>query len=101
MRRRLTPRLENRQSRHRLLGNGGEAMMRRDSCVFQLIIQQSRGSFQRNKPMKKHVYLPMLLTILLALSLDKIVVVSAFGDKRMTIEDALAIKQIGAPQLSP
>ncbi|MBO0727421.1 MAG: hypothetical protein J2P52_17615, partial [Blastocatellia bacterium] len=28
-------------------------------------------------------------------------VVSAFGDKRMTIEDALAIRQIGAPQFSP
>src|SRR5262245_183921 len=56
--------------------------------------------------MKKHVNLltilpAILLAILLALSMYDNAYVSAFGDKRMTIEDALAIKQIGAPQLSP
>ncbi|MCG3160974.1 MAG: Dipeptidyl-peptidase 5 [Acidobacteria bacterium] len=45
-------------------------------------------------------FLP-LVTILLALAVGEIAAVSAFGDKRMTIEDALAIKQIGAPQFSP
>jgi len=51
--------------------------------------------------MKKHVNLIPLVTILLALSLGEIAAVSAFGDKRMTIESALAIKQVGAPQISP
>ncbi|MGH9935030.1 MAG: S9 family peptidase [Blastocatellia bacterium] len=51
--------------------------------------------------MKKHVALLPLVTILLALALGEIAAVSAFGDKRMTIESALAIKQVGAPQFSP
>lgn len=51
--------------------------------------------------MKKHVNLLPLAVILLALSLDGVTAFSAFGDKRMTTEDALAIRQIGAPQFSP
>jgi dipeptidyl aminopeptidase/acylaminoacyl peptidase len=39
--------------------------------------------------------------ILLALSVGERAAVSAFGDKRMTIEDSLAIKLVGAPQISP
>src|SRR5215468_628497 len=51
--------------------------------------------------MRKHVNLLTLVTILLALHLGDFAAVSAIGDKRMTIEDAMAIKQIGAPQFSP
>src|SRR5215813_1198544 len=51
--------------------------------------------------MKKHVNLLPLLTILLALCTGDSAAVSATSAKRMTIEDALAIKQIGAPQFSP
>ncbi|MGH9755515.1 MAG: S9 family peptidase [Blastocatellia bacterium] len=51
--------------------------------------------------MKKHANLLLLSPVLLALSLGEIGAVSAFRDKRMTIEDALAIRQIGAPQFSP
>jgi dipeptidyl aminopeptidase/acylaminoacyl peptidase len=51
--------------------------------------------------MKKHVTPLLLGAILLAMSFGESAGVSAFGDKRMTIEDALAIKQIGAPQFSP
>ena len=51
--------------------------------------------------MKKHVNLLPLLTILLALCTGDSAAVSVISAKRMTIEDALAIKQIGAPQFSP
>ena len=51
--------------------------------------------------MKKHAKLLLLGSALLALSLGETDAASAFRDKRMTIEDALAIKQIGAPQFSP
>jgi len=43
---------------------------------------------------------PLLLTAMLAICLVETDAVSALRDKRMTIEDALAIKQIGAPQFS-
>ncbi len=51
--------------------------------------------------MKKHANPLLLGAALLALSLGEIDAVSALRDKRMTIEDALAIRQIGAPQFSP
>src|SRR5262245_19513879 len=51
--------------------------------------------------MKKHPNLLLIGVAMVALLLCDIGAVSAFGDKRMTIEDALAIKQIGAPQFSP
>lgn len=51
--------------------------------------------------MTKHANLLVLSSALLALSLGEIYAVSAFRDKRMTIEDALAVRQIGAPQFSP
>ncbi|HEX5085846.1 MAG TPA: S9 family peptidase [Blastocatellia bacterium] len=51
--------------------------------------------------MKKHPNLLLFGVAILALSLSGIYAVSAYGDKRMTIEDALAIRQIGAPQFSP
>jgi dipeptidyl aminopeptidase/acylaminoacyl peptidase len=51
--------------------------------------------------MKKHPYLLLSGVAILALALGEIYAVSAFGDRRMTIEDALAIKLIGAPQFSP
>src|SRR5262245_37421717 len=51
--------------------------------------------------MKKHVTPLLLGAILLALSFGETAGISSFGDKRMTIEDALAIKQIGAPQFAP
>src|SRR5215475_1611249 len=51
--------------------------------------------------MKKTAYSLLLIGALLAISLVETDVVSAFRDKRMTIEDALAIRQIGAPQFSP
>jgi dipeptidyl aminopeptidase/acylaminoacyl peptidase len=51
--------------------------------------------------MKKHPNLLLLGVAILALSLGEIYAVSAYGDKRMTIEDALAIRQIGAPRFSP
>jgi hypothetical protein len=51
--------------------------------------------------MKKIAYPLLLGAALLAISLGEIATVSAIRDKRMTIEDALAVKQIGAPQFSP
>jgi dipeptidyl aminopeptidase/acylaminoacyl peptidase len=51
--------------------------------------------------MKKHAKLLLLGPALLALSLSEFDAASAFRDRRMTIEDALAIRQIGAPQFSP
>ncbi|MGH9769520.1 MAG: S9 family peptidase [Blastocatellia bacterium] len=51
--------------------------------------------------MKKHIHFLPLVTILLALLVGEFTATSAFGDKRMTIEDSLAIKQVGAPQFSP
>src|SRR5688572_22327539 len=51
--------------------------------------------------MKKHPNLLLFVSAIVALALGKIYAVSAFGDKRMTIEDALAVRQIGAPQFSP
>jgi dipeptidyl aminopeptidase/acylaminoacyl peptidase len=51
--------------------------------------------------MKKHAILLLLSAALLAISLGETGAVSAIRDKRMTIEDALATKQIGAPQFSP
>src|SRR5262249_7412379 len=51
--------------------------------------------------MKKYVSFLPLITIFVALSIGNLGPVSAFGDKRMTIEDSLAIKLVGAPQLSP
>ncbi|HZF37991.1 MAG TPA: hypothetical protein VE715_04150, partial [Blastocatellia bacterium] len=51
--------------------------------------------------MKKHAKLLLFGAATLALSLGEIDAVSAFGDKRMTVEDALAVRQIGAPQFSP
>ncbi len=50
--------------------------------------------------MRNHAYPPLLLAVLLGLSLSG-GAVSAYRDKRMTIEDALAIRQVGAPQFSP
>jgi len=51
--------------------------------------------------MKKNAH-PLLLGVaVLAVSLGATDAVSALRDKRMTIEDALAIKLIGAPQFSP
>src|SRR5215475_4567012 len=55
----------------------------------------------RRRLMRKHVNLVTLVTILLAVHLGDFAAVSSLGDKRMTIEDAMAIKQIGAPQFSP
>ena len=51
--------------------------------------------------MKKYVSILPLTAIFVALSIGNLGSVSAFGDKRMTIEDSLAIKLVGAPQLSP
>ncbi|HEU0172663.1 MAG TPA: S9 family peptidase [Blastocatellia bacterium] len=51
--------------------------------------------------MKKHPNLLLFSVAILALSLCGTDAVSAFREKRMTIEDALAIRQIGAPQFSP
>jgi dipeptidyl aminopeptidase/acylaminoacyl peptidase len=51
--------------------------------------------------MKKQVNFLPLVAIILALAAGELTSVSAFGDKRMTIEDALAIKLVGAPQFSP
>jgi dipeptidyl aminopeptidase/acylaminoacyl peptidase len=51
--------------------------------------------------MKKHAKLLLLGSALLSLSLSESDAASAFRDRRMTIEDALAIRQIGAPQFSP
>src|SRR5262245_25008126 len=51
--------------------------------------------------MKKHPNLLLIGVAMVALLLCDIYAVSAFGDKRMTIEDALAVRQIGAPQFSP
>jgi dipeptidyl aminopeptidase/acylaminoacyl peptidase len=51
--------------------------------------------------MKKQVNFLPLITIVLTLLVGEFAAVSAFGDKRMTIEDALAIKLVGAPRFSP
>src|SRR5215831_3456854 len=51
--------------------------------------------------MKKTAYPLLLGAAMLAISLGAEDGVSALRDKRMTIEDALAIRQIGAPQFSP
>jgi Tol biopolymer transport system component len=51
--------------------------------------------------MKKTAYSLLLGAVMLAISLVEADTVSAFRDKRMTIEDALAVRQIGAPQFSP
>src|SRR5262245_12985184 len=45
--------------------------------------------------MKKLVIFPVLIVTLL------VVAAGAIGDKRFTIEDALAMKNVGAPQFSP
>src|SRR5262244_2870077 len=51
--------------------------------------------------MKKTAYSLLLGAALLAIFLGATDAVSTLRDKRMTIEDALAIRQIGAPQFSP
>src|SRR5262245_24216234 len=51
--------------------------------------------------MKKTAYSLLLGAAMLATSLGETDAVSALRDKRMTIEDALAVRQIGAPQFSP
>jgi dipeptidyl aminopeptidase/acylaminoacyl peptidase len=51
--------------------------------------------------MKKHAYPLLLGAAMLALSMGEAGAISAFRDKRMTIEDALAIRQISAHQFSP
>jgi dipeptidyl aminopeptidase/acylaminoacyl peptidase len=51
--------------------------------------------------MKKHPNLLLFGLAVALISLSEIGSVSAFRDKKMTIEDALAIRQIGAPQFSP
>src|SRR5215471_4072658 len=51
--------------------------------------------------MKKHPNLLLFGLAVALISLGEIGPVSAFRDKKMTIEDALAIRQIGAPQFSP
>ena len=51
--------------------------------------------------MKKTAYSLLLVGAMLAIPLGATDAVSALRDKRITIEDALAIRQIGAPQFSP
>jgi hypothetical protein len=51
--------------------------------------------------MKKTAYSLLLGAVMVAISLVEADTVSALRDKRMTIEDALAVRQIGAPQFSP